>query len=202
MNKNTISKIKTKTQISNNSFFSFLIIALCLILSLCACGNESNSSSEKSSESIPETVSEFSEEQLINYDLFARHGLSEIIPKKYFKCALVAETPEEASTLLTEYEFTVFAETDDELERQSYYNQIINAIKSVSSDENVYKNSENGLSMLSVYEDRVPSSEKMVCYFKMKKGDETKLYKLTAEDRASTGLHLYSLSLTYSDIEF
>ena len=177
----------------------FLVLTfLCLVFPLCSCGNNPESSTEAFS-----SVSDSSENsQTEKYDLFSRHGLSKIIPEEYIKFSLIAETPENASILLTEYEFTVLSQIDSALERQGYYNQIINAIRNASTEGKAYKNSEKGLELLSVYENVVSDSEKLVCYFKLKSGNEIKSYKLTVSDYASEGIHLYSLSLTYSDIEF
>ena len=176
----------------------FLILSfLCLVFPMCSCRDKPESSAE-----IFSSVSDSLESsQTEKYDLFSRHGLSKIIPEEYIKCSLIAETPENASILLTEYEFTVLSQIDSALERQSYYNQIINAVKDASTEGKAYKNTENGLKPLAVYENVVSESEKLVCYFKLKSRDEIKSYKLTVSDYASEGIHLYSLTLTYSDIE-
>ncbi len=175
-----------------------ILLFLCLVFPLCSCGDKTESSAESFS-----SVLENSEiSQAEKHDLFSRHGLSKIIPEEYIKCSLIAETPETASILLTEYEFTVLSQIDSALERQGYYNQIINAVKSVSTEGKAYINTENGLELLTIYENVVSESEKLVCYFKLKSGDEIRSYKLTVSDYASEGIHLYSLSLTYSDIEF
>jgi|GEM_PF-6500471 len=176
----------------------FVSTFLCLFFLLCSCINNT----ESSTEALSSVSNSLDNSQTEKYDLFSRHGLSKIIPEEYIKCSIVGETPENASILLTEYEFTVLSKIDSDLERQGYYNQIINAVRNASAEGKVYKNSENGLELLSVYENVVSESEKLVCYFKLKSGDEIKSYKLTVSDYASEGIHVYSLSLTYSDIEF
>jgi len=190
------NSVHSYNSIIKRLFLVFTI--LCLFFSLCSCRNNTESSTEVFSSVFDSSKNSQTEK----YDLFSRHGLSKIIPEEYIKCSLVGETSENASILLTEYEFTVLSQIDSALERQGYYNQIINAVRNASVEGKAYKNSENGLELLSVYENVVSESEKLVCYFKLKSGDEIKSYKLTVSDYASEGIHLYSLSLTYSDIDF
>ncbi len=132
---------------------------------------------------------------LEEFDLFKRHNLEGIVPENYTYCEKIAETSETASVLLTEYEFTVPSHMDQKLERQTYFNQVLLAVKDSSDNKSVYKFTDKWEDF-PIYEDIVPDGEKIECHFYL----NGKLHMLTVTVTSSEDTQLYSVSLTYSSV--